>query len=159
MTHINLVNQKIASLESEITEYMRLRRWLESHSDLFNQLPESGSLPYQDKGIDFDYLPHEEVVRVIGLVGGTWKKEVSSVDNKIDYRTEFDGVKLRCWAGDPPPSCKLVEVEEIVPAQPATTRKVLKLICKEAEPVIPSASVDQPQDDSFDSNSELMEPA
>ena len=84
--------------------------------------------------IDFDRLSHPEIIRVIQAFPGTWEKTPSaeSSGTRIDYKTEFSGMKLRCWAGEPPPSCKIVEETVEVPAQPATTRTVRKLVCSEA---------------------------
>jgi len=81
--------------------------------------------------IDFDKLSHPEIIRVIQTFPGAWNKTPSSESSgtRIDYVSEFDGMKIRCWAGEPPPSCKIVEETVEVPAQPATTKTVRKLVC------------------------------
>ncbi len=82
--------------------------------------------------VDFDRLEHADVVKVIRVVGGKWKKEKGDgTDVHYNSAGEFDGFKVRCWNGKPPPSCKIVEVEEYVPEQiiPASIRKVRKMIC------------------------------
>jgi len=87
-------------------------------------------------GIDFDMLTHSEIVRVIQAFPGTWEKRPSAAataDPRIDYSTTYDGLKLRCWAGQPPPNCKIVEETVEVPAQPATKKTGRKLVCTEAK--------------------------
>jgi len=83
--------------------------------------------------VDFDNLPHADVVKVMLALPGRWNKTPGSSEGTINYEAEIDGVNVRCWCGEPPPSCKIVEVEEVVPAQPETRRMVKKMICKEPE--------------------------
>src|SRR5207244_1382037 len=85
--------------------------------------------------IDFDKLSHPEIVRVIQTFPGTWSKTPSGEASgiRIDYHSQFDGMKLRCWAGEAPPNCKIIEETVEVPAQPATTRTVRKLVCANSE--------------------------
>lgn len=84
--------------------------------------------------IDFDTLSHPEVIRVIKAIGGKWDKTPSGQCARIDYQTEVQGQIIRCWAGEPPPNCKIVEVDEIIPAQPERIEKKRKLVCQEAQP-------------------------
>lgn len=80
--------------------------------------------------IDFNHLPHEQIIELIKAVGGKWDKvPTSGVDGKIDYSTEVNGLKIRCWAGQPPPNCKLVEVLETIPDQPERIVTRMKLQC------------------------------
>ncbi len=79
-------------------------------------------------------MPHKEIVQAVRAIGGKWQKSLNTSygeSPKIDYVTELDGVQVRCWAGEPPPSCRIVEVEEHVPAQviPAKVVKVRKMVC------------------------------
>lgn len=84
-------------------------------------------------GIDFDRLTHEQVIKVmVAFQGGKWTKTPNYNGQSIDYELPLlDGNRIRCWAGEPPPSCKIIEVEELVPEHvfPATTRTVRKLQC------------------------------
>lgn len=57
-----------------------------------------------------------------------WKKEYET--NYIDYLTEVDGIEVRIRAseGALPDTCKLVEVEEIIPAN--EERKVIRKVLR-----------------------------
>lgn len=79
--------------------------------------------------IDFNELNHDDVIKVIKHIGGKWDKTPSD-GGTINYETKVGDRKIRCWNGQPPPNCKIVEVIEEVPAQPArmVTRK--KLVCQ-----------------------------
>lgn len=79
--------------------------------------------------IDFDFLSHEQVIEVIKAIGGKWDK-TPSIDASVDYVTSVGGTKIRCYQGKPPPNCKIVEVLEEIPAQPARTVTVRKLQCQ-----------------------------
>jgi hypothetical protein len=114
-----------------IAYYQKKIDWLVSHADKIDRLPRvSPSGP----GVDFDALKHDEVIKVIAEFGGKWDKAANG--DRIDYQTKIDGMVVRCYQGEPPPSCQVVEVEEFVPEYtiPASTRKVRKLVC--AEPKI-----------------------
>jgi hypothetical protein len=82
--------------------------------------------------LDFNGLTREESVTVmLALNAGKWTKSanVCSPDT-IDYNAEIDGMKVRLWAAAPPDSCRVIEVEEEVPATKIVRRK---LICSGPE--------------------------
>lgn len=127
------IDQSLARLTAQIENLQRLANWLRAHAEQLEQLPEA-FLFGPSESFDFDNLTHDEVIKVIQVLGGgKWdKKQSASNSARIDYTATIDGILVRCYQGEPPPSCKLVEVEEYVPevpAQPATKRKVLKLVC------------------------------
>jgi hypothetical protein len=80
--------------------------------------------------IDFDHLPHSEVIKVIKAVGGKWLKTPSYECARIDYETKVGDLTFRCWKGEPPPNCRLVTVKEVIPAQPEQIIERIKLVCK-----------------------------
>lgn len=84
-----------------------------------------------DAIIDFDCLPHADVIKVIKLFGGKWKKEPGAHDATVHYTTTYKGIELRCYSGSPPPNCKVVEVEELIPSHYEPERRVKrrKLVC------------------------------
>lgn len=129
------VDTEIETIQKHIKDLRNRIKWLRSRRKILETLPAAGVFSNQ---VDFDCLPHKEVIKVIRALGGKWKKEPNSADKtRIDYIQEIDGVTVRCWKGEPPPSCRLVEVEEQVPELviPAHTKKVLKMICTGEEPV------------------------
>lgn len=134
------VKDEIATLNFQIKTLRDRKKFLQDYRHTLKKLPEAH---FCGNTLDFDRLPHKEVIRVIRTLGGKWKKSEtlggSEVAGRIDYQTSIGPQPVRCWAGEPPPTCRLVEVEEEVPAQviPAHTRKVRKLICTgKAEPLI-----------------------
>lgn len=81
--------------------------------------------------LDLNNLTREESVEAMrALPVGKWTKGINCGDETlIDYCGTIDSVNVRLWAAAPPDSCRVVEVEEVVPA---TIRTVKKLICHEA---------------------------
>ncbi len=82
-------------------------------------------------GLDIDHLTREEVIIAMRtLSGGKWTKTVNQHEAKaLDYTTVMNGITIRLWAAAPPETCRVVEVEEIIPAQPERRTIVRKLIC------------------------------
>jgi hypothetical protein len=127
------VDDSINSLKSQIVALAKRIKWLNANRAKLEALPQ-----WQMYGgmVDFDNLPHKEVIAVVRALGGKWNKQKSSEFGRIDYQTEIDGVTVRCWQGEPPPSCRIIEVEEhvpevVIPAKviPASVRKVKKMVC------------------------------
>lgn len=89
-----------------------------------------------DGGLDIDHLTRDQVVIVMRtLNGGKWTETVNGQEARaLDYTTELNGIRIRLWAAAPPETCQVVEVEEIIPAQPEQRRIVRKLICSPSEP-------------------------
>lgn len=83
--------------------------------------------------VDIEETTHEESVLFIKTLGGRWDKEY--MESKINYERaeKLHGFRVRIWQGEPPASCKIVEVEEYFPETiiAAHTRKVRKLQCVE----------------------------
>ena len=117
-----------ANIQAEIAKW---QTWLEK----LEQVPglERMDLPasvYDCRQIDFDRLTHPDIIRVLQAVGGKWDKAISNAgDGTIDYTQEINGVTIRLWAGEPPPNCQIIEVEEEIPAQPARKEIRRKLQC------------------------------
>ena len=125
------VDQEIKVMVDIMRQYAQRIRWLREHKAKLEALPEARMCGLQ---LDFDRLPHKEIVKVVRELGGKWKKTPNGESNpgKVDYETKVGDVLVCCWAGDPPPSCRIVEVEEIIPERiiPASVRKVKKMICQ-----------------------------
>ena len=124
------VQEQVEALLDEIRERTKKIRWLRRNQAKLEKAPGGR---FCGEYLDFDYLPHKRTIEVVRTIGGKWKKTVASNgdNNKIDYATELEGVKVRVYAGDPPPSCRIVEVEELVPelVVPAHVKKVRKMVC------------------------------
>jgi hypothetical protein len=128
------VEAEIAKCRADIAAAEQRIEWFSKHREAIEATPEQGYFYAAGNSIDFDRMSHPEIVQVIRALGGKWKKDISTGEaGRIDYTATIDGVNIRCYAGEPPPNCKIVDVlEEVpeVPAVPATVRTVKKLVCK-----------------------------
>ncbi len=131
------VDEEINSLLDKCEAAQTKIKWLIKHRSKLVDLPAFGASGIDQ--LDFDNLSHKQVIGVIRAMGGKWKKTPSpNASNRINYETEIDGIAVRCWQGEPPPSCKLIEVEEHVPEQviPAHTVKRMKMSCHPELPAV-----------------------
>jgi len=122
------MNPAIQLLKEEIAAKRRLLKWLLKNQAVLANLPE---VSLCNTKVDFDQLSHADVIRVVQALPGKWSKTLSTVSGRIDYTAQIDGMTIRCWAGEPPAACKIVEETVVVPAQPATTVTVRRLVCPE----------------------------
>jgi hypothetical protein len=125
------IDYQLTRLNQERDEIQTRIDWLNGQRSKLESLEITGS--WCNEKFDFDNLPHDKIVGVMLAFGGTWYKSPGAAEGTIDYVSKVEGVTVRCWSGQPPPSCKIVEVVEEVPAVPASKRIVRKLICKEPE--------------------------
>lgn len=124
----------------EIIERLKVRiirqqeeiEWLISHREPF----ESAGVENIDAmgySIDVNNPTREQSLAIIRAFGGDWEKNLTpGMSDKVNYTAEIDGRHVRLWASAPPPSCRLVEQEYIVPAQPERIEKRMVLKCTEA---------------------------
>jgi hypothetical protein len=82
----------------------------------------------------------EEFAKLRHLVTGIWQKEVRVYSEPVaTYRATADcGIRLVVEVNELPPSCKVVEEVENVPAikaQPATQKIVRRIVCKDSSKV------------------------
>ncbi len=79
--------------------------------------------------VDFDNPKREDVYVIMqGLSAGKWKRE--PIEDKMIYSTVIDGLTYYIWGAPPPPSCEIIEEEELVPAQPEQWIKRRRVVCK-----------------------------
>lgn len=81
--------------------------------------------------IDFDNLPHAKIIEVVKAIkSGKWTKTPAE-NGTVTYTAKVGEVGVRCWRGEPPPNCKIVEYIEEVPEQiiPARIVTKKKLVC------------------------------
>lgn len=123
------IDEEIKEIVSQIRTLGQRIRWLRRNRARLEKVAKQGNL--FGGRLDFDRLSHKEVIQTIKAIGGKWKKTPGHEPGKIDYTTEIEGVEVKCWAGEPPPSCRIIEVEELIPEVtiPAHTKKVRKMVC------------------------------
>lgn len=124
---LNQLKAEIALKEAQIAVLHRLAE----------RLPDDHNVSISHVGVDIDQpQSRETVTRIMQALGaGSWDKELCGDDGKVNYITKgfHPIVKVRLWNAPPPASCRIVEEVVEVPAQPATTRKVRKLVCVDPE--------------------------
>lgn len=127
-----IIDNEIQKAQTWLQKLSDLRYWIECRAEAFKDLPEYS---IYDFGIDFDNLPHSDVMKVVKAFPGKWEKKLSPLSGvpRIDYEITDEGFKIRCWKGEPPPSCKLVKKTVQVPEQiiPAHEQETVELVCHE----------------------------
>lgn len=105
------------------------------------------TLEIDNKGISVHSAPREVLslfLRSFGTPDQDWTKSINEYQkDKMDYSLTFpcpfnheNQYTIQCRAVQPPPACRIEEVEELVPAQPASVRKVRKVVCPSSEVAI-----------------------
>jgi len=95
----------------------------------------SDSVDFNPYGGTFWFtVSNREDVQVLMQLAPIWSKK--TWEGGIDYDAEVDGVsyKIRAADGALPPTCKLVEKEVEIPAQPATPARMEKRMVIECAP-------------------------
>jgi hypothetical protein len=126
-----------AEREAILAEVLRIERdnivkraqTIEKAAEILRRLPVEliKRATFYGGGIDFDYLNREQSKAALSsLGGGEWKKQLNqSAEGTIDYTAEIDGVPVRLWAAGPPETCRVVEVEEVIPEQRVMRKKLI----------------------------------
>lgn len=118
------VSITIQTMRDEIKRRQKVLRWALKHDHLFQELPFEGQ--FYGSQVDFNYLTHPQIRLVLGTFkAGKWNKTPNQ-NGKVDYETIFDGMTVRCWAGEPPSNCRIIEEEVYIPAH---TEIVKRLVC------------------------------
>lgn len=112
------IDDEIKNAAKRMRELAARIRWLRDHRKSLEPLPDGN---WCGDTLDFDRLNHADVIRVVKTFGGKWSKDSNTHADRakptINYtrKESVSGITVRCWGGSPPPSCRLVEVEEQVP--------------------------------------------
>jgi hypothetical protein len=118
------VSITIKSMRDDIKQRQEVLRWILKHEHIFSELPFEAK--FYGGQVDFDNLTHDKIRLVLKTFkAGKWVKTPMD-GGKVNYETQLDGMRIRCWAGDPPPNCRIVE--EVVHI-PARTEIVKRLVC------------------------------
>ena len=117
----------ILSMTQELRDREALLDWVKCHADKLDSLPCQPN--FYQKHLDFDNLNHAEVILVMqAFPCGKWTKD--PMGERVTYTGIYDGIKVRCWAGEAPPSCKIIEERVLVPEHWEVVRR---LQCPEVE--------------------------
>lgn len=134
---------KLDSALRELHERIDLNQqrinFLRKHRNFLNELLESSNLcldTWSHKGFDFNWPKRDQVNAILLHFGGKWTKTYE--DNKeLHYTQEIDGLRIRLYCAELPPSCKIVEERIEHPAEtvtvPARTEVRRKIVCNEED--------------------------
>jgi hypothetical protein len=121
---ISPIDEGINQVKADIAARRKTLAWLLKHK---STLAKANAVPKFWSGmVDFDQPDRASTLAIIRAIGGRWVKNPSTQGGRVDYTTKLDGKTVRIWAGEPPPSCKIVEREVHVPAH---TEIIRELVC------------------------------
>jgi len=105
---MNIVETEEVHHQHEIARSVAALGFIQANKEILEKLNLKFSV-YGDM-VDFDNLQRPDVVRVLKAFGGHWVK-APSLSGGIHYtnKVKHDGFEVRCYNGEPPPSCKIVE--------------------------------------------------
>jgi hypothetical protein len=122
------------AIQERIAWLTRQLIWIEKHESSLAEIGVKVSVTCGYDKIDIDNPSREQVVKLMLLLGGKWNKE-TGCGTSINYTRvdPVDGLRVRLWSADPPPSCRIVTEEVHVPEKviPAHTETKTKLVCIE----------------------------
>jgi hypothetical protein len=128
--HTPLVKLEVY-LQNSIRDAVTALEFLHTHREKLEKLNLSFSHPYGSY-IDFDHLSRPDLLKVLRVFGGKWDKS-PGYNGGLTYtrQDQVDGFTLRCYNGEPPPSCRIVETVKWVKV-PAKREKVVTrtVVCK-----------------------------
>ena len=120
-------------MKKEIEEAQINIKWLNDNQSWIDEL---GIIPaFLGLFTIFRKPTHQQTILIIRSLRGKWEKDYG--DTYIDYNQSFDdGRHIHIANSEPPQSCKLVPIEEVVPAHwaPETRVTKFKLQCTEPKP-------------------------
>lgn len=131
MSVLKNIDNTILELNKSLNWSYYARAFVLEHLATFDQLPDATCFGTY---IDFNSLPHDQVMEVVKAFPGRWKKEPDG-NGKIHYSitlrnsskvTELIEIVIRCYSGEPPPNCKVIYEDVLVPAR---TERRAKMIC------------------------------
>lgn len=119
----------IEEQEKTIKRCQATMKWLQNNKATIESLDIADSVSDCGGQVDFDHLPRTKVIEVIKAFPGKWVK--SEYEGMLSYvlASEKDGPIIRMWNAAKPNCCRVIEVDEELPAQPARTVKRRKLVC------------------------------
>lgn len=132
MTLKEMIAKKINDYERQKSCMMEFAAWLAKRDIEL----EAGSVSaWSEEFIDIDHPNRADVERLLALLRiGKWIKEkFGTTLNYVSEQPLFGSYRIRFWAADPPGTCRLVEEEVVIPAQPEKREKRIVLHCESQE--------------------------
>lgn len=135
------IDEQVRCLSKQAQQLTEAREWVEQNSHRFENLPNAMIWGYSPVTIDFDRLSHSQVMQVVMAFGRPWQRNANS--DRIDYiHPVNDKLRIRCWAGEPPPNCRIEYTTEIIPAR--SVRRA-KIVCQPVTHSLPNETLSLPK--------------
>lgn len=130
---MNIIDQIKAKIERNLEQNEALTAFLATLRPEGIEL-EKATVSVTNGLIDIDNPSRRDVEKCLYFMKGQkWDKTQNAATRcTLNYitRDEFiDGYRVRLWSADPPATCRLVEEEVEVPAQPARKEIRKRLVC------------------------------
>lgn len=106
-----------------LSRYNKLQAWVDANVEKLEQLSEDTNVGVYSSSLQFYTDDRDEVMRIIQLFPGTWDKHTDDV--MIYMLKVSDDVTLHIHTKALPPSCRLEEYEEQVPARTIKRKRVV----------------------------------
>lgn len=96
-------------LQHSIARHVTALEFLQANREKLDKLNLRFNHPYGNY-VDFDGLQRPDVLAVLKAFAGKWDKS-PGYNGGITYTSQHkvNGMVVRCYNGEPPPSCKIVE--------------------------------------------------
>lgn len=118
-----------ASLSCYRGQWERAIARLDGFEEIMMRLPDGiiQLCGVSDEWLQISNPSREQVETILGILNaGRWEKIVCPNDaTKIDYKGTVDNVTVVIYAATPPPSCRIIEREENVPAHKKIVRELV----------------------------------
>ncbi len=131
------IDEVISYHRADVKRRLAIVEFIEKHRSIFEEHLVAPT--HYPQSVDIDNPSREDALALMKAFGGKWTKNVNGVN--VDYWQKIGDAIVRLWSTPPPPSCRVVEVEEIVPAKPEEKVIRKRLVCTNG------SSVEESKDD------------
>ncbi len=129
MTAKEAVESKRQQLIRQLNDWDKILDFVEANAEKFDLIGVTPNI-YTDTQIDLDNPTREQVLIAIKQFPGKWNKGKHA--DIMHYESIIDGIKIRLWATELPPSCKVETRTVVIPAQPERIEEVQEIVCNVA---------------------------
>lgn len=116
------VAEKIKYLAAQRADWDKVLNFVTENADAFDVIGITPNIFLTDQ-VDLNQPTREQVLVAIKTFPGTWTK--GKVQAYMHYTLNHpSGIKIRLWATELPPTCKVVKKTVVIPAIPAQPERI-----------------------------------
>jgi hypothetical protein len=131
-TYSGKVQDFLDYMKTQETQIQNVRSTYLELIDLFPQYADNIYPIAVCNQIDFEFLKHEDACVVMNtLAAGKWNKTPEQATINYTVKEWHNGVTVRLYRTEPGPHCRVIEVEETLPAVPERKMITIKVVCGE----------------------------